>query len=506
MRTEKLRNQSVQKNAQPSRPRRRPCSGLLRDAGTCLTAALAVVFLNFWPAKLSADNILNFYGERAPGLAGAYGGVSDDPAGAIYNPAGLAFAYDDYISISASNYRDVELNYQDVFGPGQNYDLKYRKYAPNFIGALSEIGDWKLALSLVSPIDESFDQSNNVLFPLILLPAGVGRIAADFTEDNLRLQGGPSLARRFGERFSLGITLHYFEDTSRAVDNLLVQQFDGETTQTTTILRRRTNGYIPILGMQYMLLDTLSAGLSLQRTFVTDAYAQESQYTIGEQNGEAIFREVLGDSGGYSVTSTPAESSLGPPPVAELPEQWQGRLGFGWFPSRRLLAAFDVIYTSGYTLLRDRTIFNVAQDNVILQPRKTPELERNPTLDFALGFEYYITENWALRTGAYTNFASSPEPDWREFALTRALETVGLRNLPVYGNVLYRIPGPENGVSSFSTYGASLGFGYENAGSSFSLTVSQESGSGTALITADAPPQRVEYRSLSLFVVATTRR
>ena len=41
-------------------------------------------------------------GDRAVGMGGAYGGVSDDASGMIYNPAGLAFALSNDISGSAS--------------------------------------------------------------------------------------------------------------------------------------------------------------------------------------------------------------------------------------------------------------------------------------------------------------------------------------------------------------------------------------------------------------------
>ena len=64
-----------------------------------------------WAGLSTADfNYINdFMGDRATGLGGAYTAISDDPSGAYYNPAGLAFAYDNQISLSVNSLKVKKL-------------------------------------------------------------------------------------------------------------------------------------------------------------------------------------------------------------------------------------------------------------------------------------------------------------------------------------------------------------------------------------------------------------
>lgn len=79
-------------------------------------------------------NINGFFGERATGLGGAYSAVSDDPSGAFYNPAGLAYAYDNSISISASNLTRTKKVYENVIGPGRGMEGLLKTTPPIFSG------------------------------------------------------------------------------------------------------------------------------------------------------------------------------------------------------------------------------------------------------------------------------------------------------------------------------------------------------------------------------------
>ncbi|MCB1192426.1 MAG: hypothetical protein H7A23_10390 [Leptospiraceae bacterium] len=69
-----------------------------------------ILFLIFFPFTLFADsyhNIQSFIGEKAAAMGGAFTAISDDPSGAYYNPAGISFAYNNYVSISANTYREI---------------------------------------------------------------------------------------------------------------------------------------------------------------------------------------------------------------------------------------------------------------------------------------------------------------------------------------------------------------------------------------------------------------
>lgn len=94
-------------------------------------------------ASLSAsepfNNIQGFYGERAAGLGGAFTALSDDPSGAYYNPAGMAFAHNDGFSLSASNFKNVKRSYINIDTPGQMYNQTHQGFDPNFVGILKTL-------------------------------------------------------------------------------------------------------------------------------------------------------------------------------------------------------------------------------------------------------------------------------------------------------------------------------------------------------------------------------
>ena len=68
---------------------------------------LILLFLVIVIGSIEADQfhyIDIHVGERASGLAGAFTAISDDPSGAYYNPAGLAFTNKSYISVSTNTF------------------------------------------------------------------------------------------------------------------------------------------------------------------------------------------------------------------------------------------------------------------------------------------------------------------------------------------------------------------------------------------------------------------
>ena len=113
------------------------------------------------------NNIHGFYGERAAGLSGAYTALSDDPSGAFYNPAGLAFSYHDGFSISASNFKNTTKSYKGVDTPGQVYSQRSEGFEPNFIGVLKRYDNLKIGFSVINTYNYSYDRTDQVNFPLV---------------------------------------------------------------------------------------------------------------------------------------------------------------------------------------------------------------------------------------------------------------------------------------------------------------------------------------------------
>lgn len=471
------------------------------------TAIAAALLCSFGP--LGADeyhNINGFFGERAAGLAGAYTAVADDPSGSYYNPAGLAFAYDNFISISATSYRETRKSYVNVFGPGQSYTRTSRSYIPNFFGAIKSFGEIRFGFSIVSPANDDYDQADQILFPVSL--SRVTSFQNDYTERNSTLLAGPSLARAFGSKFALGGTLYYLYESRRITTSQLVSRKDQSYLSTSITDRRRTMGLEPVLGLQYMPSDTVSLGVSLRRPFVTAEKRQKSG-TINESNASTAGITMIQSTTNYSAAGRSGSAVVGIAESGGVPETIESRMGVALFPSRYWMVSADWIYTDGYLERRDRTQADLNGDLYLNSP-EVQHLTRRPTHNLALGTEYYLSENFALRVGYFTNRANSTEIDWLDGTIAAAARNTG-RNfvrVPLQSAGLYlNIPGADarERFEYAHLHGYTLGLSWGDARSSLSVSYVLEKGQGSAQIDSGQSPQKLRVRSSSIMIVASTK-
>ena len=103
-------------------------------------------------------------GERGGGMGGAFTAIADDPSGSYYNPAGLAFAFDNQISLSVNTIRLQHNSYKDVVG-GQDYSIDYQSFFPSFFGVVQTLGPGKFAFSVVinnTDLAEQYEFISNI--------------------------------------------------------------------------------------------------------------------------------------------------------------------------------------------------------------------------------------------------------------------------------------------------------------------------------------------------------
>ena len=479
-----------------------------------INTRLAITWFAFSAAALSSalradpyHNVNGFFGERAAGLGGAYAAISDDPAGAFYNPAGLAFAYDNYISISASNYREIRKQYDDVFGPGQSYNRKSRNFLPNFFGAIKNFGKTRFAFSIVTPVTESFDQADQVLLPRSL-PTVVS-YRNDYEEDNVFILAGPSLAHAITDKLSLGMTLYFSYDSSEITTTQTVTNTADGYFQTTIRDRRRTMGLLPVLGIQYMP-GRWAVGGSLRQQFVTGVQRNLSLVQASSAANKASLLKWVESTDQLSGTTQGTAIISGPPETGSMPRTAEARAGAAYFLSKYAVLSADVIHTTGYHAAQDNTQVDLRNGVVYLNDREIHSLSREPTTNYALGLEYYLTDNLSLRFGAFTNKANSRPIEWADSALGAAARNAGLDKVsgPVVGGVLvYNIAELAAPVrfEHADTRGYSFGFGWETARSALSITYSEERGLGLAQIDSSQAAQPLRYRSFAIYIVASTR-
>lgn len=372
------------------------------------TAIIATSSLSAALPTAETNYINDLLGDRATGLGGAYTAVSDDPSGAFYNPAGLAFAFDNQISLSVNSYKVKKITIDKAIGSEKPYVQDLSSFYPSFFGVVSTIGDIKIAITFANINNELLDQddfytgvnetiglantSGTVLYEQ--LPAEYtinynitdntilgGLSAAAFLMKNLTAGLSVNfLKRRKQEIFhqvvgfpSLSTTLKDHYNTGRPVAQQLsgTEQFFQQQVYHNTI---DSYGVTGRYGMQFMPSSSFAIGASVSGGVILSYKVQKQDYTRTNNIG-----------GDYSnLTRSRSETTYD---SAKLPIE--GRLGVAYFPSKSTLVSADVIAHAG-------------DQNYMV---KTESL----TLNGALGVEHYVTPTFPVSLGLFTNFANTPE-------------------------------------------------------------------------------------------------
>jgi long-chain fatty acid transport protein len=472
-----------------------------------------ILLLFFVAISLYADtnhNINGLFGEKAAGLGGAYTAVSDDPSGAYYNPAGLAFAYDNSISLSASNITKTQKNYVNVLGPGQSYVRDSQNYIPNFFGIVKEFKKYKIAFSIVNTLNESFSRNDQVTNP-IYYPR-VRSLRTYNLESYNQVQSGFSVARSITDRISVGATLYYTFDTASINNSFILQSADRSFQSATQSDTRTTIGFLPILGIMYMPTEKLSFGVSVRRQLVTSENRLTNAFSTSSftDSDSILFQEGTHSANGGRVGNTLV---FLPKLNGRIPEVTETRVGFALFPTKQFMFAFDVIQTSGYTRKQTQFdfIFAGGSSNVLrLYDPEVQELQRNATTNFAGGIEYYLNDNFAIRLGSFTNNANNKQISWLDSAIQAAnreassTETIARTQ---NGQIQYTPGFLRDPVRNeyVNLMGGSIGFSWSTSKASLGLTIVKERGKGQAQIDATRPIQQLTYDSTAIYVIVSSK-
>ncbi len=471
----------------------------------------AAVFL-FLSASLQSDayhNIPGFFGERAAGLGGAYTAVSDDVAGAFYNPGGLAFVQNTYYSVNASSYRTISEKHSNLFGPGQNYKRVSRNYMPNFIGFVRNVGKLSFGFTLANPVNENFDQSDRIVLPLYR--RNLTQMAVSVSQENFRLQAGPSIAYALTDKLGIGLTTYYMYDSAKTVSSSNMSEVSGNVITLMDQERRRTSGIIPILGLQYMLNEKLSFGASMKKTMVTGGnISTRSNVTVaGRSGGPSSITSQAGSQMGAIIVGT--DPILTNPSTYKVPEVTETRFGTSFFASKRLMISGDLIHTSGYKLAQSNFMYDPSRKMAVFGDPYSNSLKQMQTLNYAVGVEFYATESIVLRFGHFSNLANSEKINWLNAAAEAAvIQATSNRGAPATSITLpldssTAITLPQKREQHISLKGYTFGIGFETAKNSFSIIVSAQSGRGIATIDRNQLPTVSTYNDVTFYVSGGTK-
>lgn len=332
------------------------------------------------PAAALADeyhynNIL--IGDRASGMGGAYTGVSDDPAGLYYNPAGIVYSTGRSLSASVNAFYNLEKTYDKVIG-GYDWVRSSSALLPNYFGIVQPLGKLKVGFSYAVP--DSIREDQDQFFTFTGLSAGLGNsttvdsFGINFNNEDTIYNFGPSIAGEIAKDFSLGFTLYFHQRSAQIINNQIVRLSDDRYQWRNIYDETNEFGIRPILGAMWSPADKVSLGLSASKTFVLD-----SDRTV-QSTRKDISEGLTFLPGTTLATSSTAEKKEYP---LEL------RAGVGYFPNDKLVVSGDLSY---YSEVTDETFG-----------------DREMVMNAAVGTEYYMNKNWAFRGGIFTNMANTEE-------------------------------------------------------------------------------------------------
>ncbi len=313
-------------------------------------------------------------GERAGGMGGAAIAVARDVDAVFYNPAGLASAEHNVISLSANLYGVERYTEKNGIEWGEDDSSSSFVSIPGAMGGVRRLTDELVGgFGVFSPKHEkrhivaSFENNSRFYY-------------YDYDDQTLWL--GPAIAwKPAGSRFSFGAGIFgVYRDYG------VSQSFweeDGNALNGTCDLK--TFGLLASLGVQVDMGDGWRAGTTLQtpnlRVWDDGTYSATVMLESLERGGGVYSEDVEADN------YIPWQLGVGI--GRTIPGEW----GFG----------LDATY-------HNRTSYDFMRWNFSGE-RFEQSLHLHSVVDLSLGGEYVIAGRYPLRAGVYTAFSSIHVPD-----------------------------------------------------------------------------------------------
>ncbi len=387
------------------------------------------------------NRYINFFiGDRAAGLGGAYTAIADGPEGVFYNPAGLAFSSSKYFSLSVNAIQYKMLYYHNVFKKTDGTPFDYVRHSfsfiPNFFGFVQKAKNFTFALTVSSPDSEFYDQRDNAEIKLYLFgEQRPTRLNVNYNFSDMTYDIGPSLAFLLHKKVSFGFNV-FFRYRDRKLISQTTYLHESEFMkffQTGSFYKNeRIFGMKPQLGIQVMPTSKLSIGYSISTPFdilnvssyqsTDDSWFKQSTSNptlINIVGTKWVTKEQMTDTDGNIVTTSSYALQDNKYITYNLAENGLFRplfinqsLGIAYFINKSALVTFDANLYIPIQMTKNNKLvsyqWNKETKNYdIYSVSETEKI--NIVGNFATGLEYYITPNFPLRIGAYTNLTNTPE-------------------------------------------------------------------------------------------------
>lgn len=360
------------------------------------------------PAYADRSHYINtFIGDRAAGMGGAYTAIADGPEGAYYNPAGLAFAGSAYISLSTNAFQMKRTTFENV-ASGVDYVRRSSSFVPNFFGIVQRYPGFVFGFTISTPDNEAVEQRDKLSFTL-----GTGDVqnkTVNVDSTITQTEAGPSVAVMLGDRASIGGSLFGTWDLQKdinqnvdTIESISYVRVDSSYSRVDILAVR------PQLGAQFMPTDQVSVGVAVSSPIpIYGAYASQRSDLAKYAVGVTTWDNDPDDGGSVDGPIEPGDPVLVNTTSSSLQPQTteaknivedgvfsathvRAALGVAWFASRSLAVSAD-----GYAY-------------VPINPVDTAEaMKRAFTWNAAAGLEWFMTPNFPLRFGLFTNNANTP--------------------------------------------------------------------------------------------------
>jgi long-chain fatty acid transport protein len=313
-------------------------------------------------------------GDRAAGMGGAYTAVSDDATGMYYNPAGIVFVGDKNFSASVNAFYSQTKKFDNVIG-NKSFERNSSALLANYFGIVKPFGRFKVGFSYAVPdaVSENQNQEFTNVSPT------VNRLIVNLSNRDSTYNVGPSIATEINNDLAIGLTLYGHQRDVQFTLNQFKENTDNTIRWANSYFTLNETGIKPILGVAWSPAEKISLGLSLSKTFVLRSSSTIQRTCWDTSTGDVCLNDV----------STP---TLQRPTfiTGSLKREYPTNLAVGaaYFANKDLLISADWSY---HTAVKDATFG-----------------DKIATYNLALGTEYYINRKWAVRGGAYTNFANTP--------------------------------------------------------------------------------------------------
>jgi hypothetical protein len=307
-----------------------------------------------YAADVLPNPVRNNLDARSGGMGRAYTALSDTLVGAYYNPAGLSFIDQARKTESSSIYQVQNLNVKRLSG-GLDFTLNIQSNTPTFIGFFQQFGGFNVALSMIVPKSDTYDQTMQ-----------------QTPNDKSTLDGkhsiylfGPSVSLFVSDQLTFGASLFYSNEHKKEISNTTEYTsntfLESESTYTTLHMTE----ILAIVGMQWMPNQAMAFGI-------------RAQYPLGLNGKESQIKTDIP----YVGNATYVSDSWNIKSDGYQTHYPSITFGGGYFVSSATLLSADVQYFPKYT------------HN--LYPRES-------VVQLSLGVEHYYNPMIPLRFGFFTN-------------------------------------------------------------------------------------------------------